>query len=110
MTFEGVQPFSVLLTPDENGNVVVGARGEIDIATADQLWAALVEALTAWTGQVVVDFAEVTFLDSQGVATLLRVHKDCDFDPGRLIVRSPRPQARRVFEQTGLDSILRIED
>ena len=110
MTLEGLQPFSVVLSPDENGNVVVAAHGEIDIATADQLWAALTEALTAWTGEVVVDFADVSFLDSQGIATLLRVHKDCDFEPGRLTVRSPQLQARRVFELTGLDKILRIED
>jgi anti-sigma B factor antagonist len=110
MALEGLQPFSVVVTPDEDGNVVVAAHGEVDIATADQLWAALIEALTAWTGQVVVDFAGVNFLDSQGIATLLRVHKDCDFDPGRLTVRSPQTQARRVFELTGLDRILRIDD
>ena len=110
MTLERILPFSVSLTPDEDGNVVVAPRGEIDMDTADQVWAALIEALTAWTGQVVVDFAGVSFLDSQGIATLLRVHQDCDFDAGRLTLRSPQPQARKVFELTGLDTILRIDD
>jgi anti-anti-sigma factor len=110
VALEQVQPFSVSLTPDEDGNVVVALHGEIDMDTADQVWAAMIEALTAWTGQVVVDFTGVSFLDSQGIATLLRVHKDCDFDPGRLTVRSLQAQPRKVFELTGLDTILRIED
>jgi anti-anti-sigma factor len=110
MALEPLQPLAISLRPDEDGNVVVSLQGEIDISSADQVWAALVEALTAWTGNVVVDFAEVSFLDSQGINTLLRVHKDCDFDAGRLSVRAPQPQARKVLEMTGLDTILRIED
>lgn len=110
MTLGGVQPFSVALTPDDDGNVVVALQGEIDLATADQVWAAMVEGLTAWTGQVVVDFSAVSFLDSQGIAALLKVHHDCDFDPARLTIRAPQPQARKVLELTGLDQILRIED
>jgi anti-anti-sigma factor len=110
MAVERLQPLAISLRPDEDGTVVVSLQGEIDISNADQVWAALVEALTAWTGDVVVDFAEVSFLDSQGVNALLRVHKDCDFDAGRLSIRSPQPHARAVLEMTGLDTILRIDD
>jgi anti-sigma B factor antagonist len=110
MAIEQVQPLSMLLTPDGDGNVVLTVGGEVDVLTADQLRAALNESLTLWEGQVVVDFAGVSFLDSQGIAALLRVHKDCGLDPGRLTIRSPQPQARKVFELTGLDTILRIEN
>jgi anti-sigma B factor antagonist len=106
--FDPVEQLSVSFAPDEDGNVVIILQGEIDIATADQVWAALTEALTAWTGQVVADFAGVTFLDSQGIATLIKVHKDCDLDSKRLTIRSPQPQTRQVFELTGLDQILEI--
>src|SRR5437764_2040633 len=100
MSSEPVPSFSAALTPDDEGNVVVTLSGEIDLFSADQVWAALVEALTAWTGQVVVDFSGVSFLDSPGLHALLRVHTDCDFDAGRLTRRSPQPQARKVFEMT----------
>jgi anti-anti-sigma factor len=105
-----VEESSVGLAHDDGGNVVVSVRGEIDIANADQVQAALVEALTTSTGQVVADFAGVSFLDSQCMAALIRVHKRCDPDSRRLTIRSPQSHARRVFELTGLDQVLRIED
>ena len=98
------------LTPDDAGNVVVAFQGEIDMANADQVQAALVEALTESTGQVVADLAGVSFLDSQCVAALIRVHTDWDRDSRRLTIRSPQPQARKVFELAGLHQILRIEE
>jgi anti-anti-sigma factor len=104
-----VQELSVGLTPDDAGNVVVAFQGEIDMANADQVQAALVEALMVSTGQVVADLAGVSFLDSQCIAALIRVHKSCDIDAERLSIRSPQPQARRVFELTGLHEVLRIE-
>jgi anti-anti-sigma factor len=106
--FDPVERLSVSFAPEADGNVVVNLQGEIDIATADQVRAALTEALTAWTGRVVADFAGVTFLDSQGIAALIKVHKDSDFDPKRLTIRSPQRQTRKVFELTGLDQVFRI--
>jgi anti-sigma B factor antagonist len=107
---EQAQPLSILVSPDGEGNVVVALHGEIDVATADQLREALVEALTVWSGQVVIDLAGVSFIDSQGLGILIRVRKDCDSDPKRLTIRSPQPQTRKIFELTGLDTILGIED
>ena len=105
-----VEELSVGLAHDDGGNVVVAVRGEIDIANADQVQAALVEALTASAGEVVADFAGVSFLDSQCIAALIRVHTGCDHDSRRLTIRSPQPLARKVFELAGLDQILRIEE
>lgn len=62
MPLEHVESFSVALTADEDGNVVVGVQGKIDLATADQLWAALIESLSSWTGEVVLYLAGVNFL------------------------------------------------
>ena len=110
MTLEQAQSLSLLLTPDEDGNVVLAVGGEIDVVTADQVRAALIESLDEWSGRVVVDLAGVSFLDSQGIAMLVRVRKACGVDAKRLVIRSPRPQVRKVFELTGLHTILRIED
>jgi anti-anti-sigma factor len=103
-------PFVVSLLPDDNGRVVVAVQGEVDAATADRLWAGLLEALTTWPGTVTVDLAQVTFLDSQGIKVLIRPSTMCEFDATRLIIRSPQPQVRRVFEVMGLATVLRIED
>jgi anti-anti-sigma factor len=103
-------PFSVSVSADEDGDALVGVVGEVDMATADQLWAAVTEAMTTWTGDVVVDLSGVTFLDSQGIRALIRAHKDCGIDAARLSLRSPSRHVREVFEVTGIDRILQIED
>jgi anti-sigma B factor antagonist len=104
------EAFSVSVSADEDGGALVGVVGEVDLATADQLWAVVIEAMTTWTGDVVVDLSGVTFLDSQGIRALIRTHKDCGIEAARLTLRSPSRQVREVFEITGIDRILRIED
>ena len=110
MTLEQAQPLSLLLTPDEDGNAVLAVGGEIDIVTAGQVGGALIEALDGWPGQVVIDLGGVDFFDSQGISMLVRVHKARGLDPKRLVIRSARPHVRKVFELTGLHTILRVED
>ena len=83
-----VEPFSASVTADD-GDAVVTVLGEVDMATADQLRAAVTEAMTTWGGTVVVDLSGVTFLDSQGIRALLLVHKACDIDAAQLSIRSP---------------------
>jgi anti-sigma B factor antagonist len=93
----------------DQGGVVVAISGEIDMETAPIAWQSIVEALANCDGRVVVDLSEVSFIDSQGINALLRVYRDCGIDDGRLAVRSPQSQARKVFEITGLDKIIPID-
>jgi len=110
VTLDEVERISIAFARDDEGNFVVVLRGEVDVATTDEVRAALVEALMAWSGQVVVDLAGVSFLDSEGLATLIRVHDYYALDGRPLAVRAPQPQVRQLFESTGLDQIFRIED
>jgi anti-anti-sigma factor len=50
----------------------IAVRGEVDMATAPVLEAALDAAIRAATGAFVVDIDEVTFMDSAGINVLLR--------------------------------------
>src|SRR5882672_5683297 len=52
--------------------VVVGVRGELDLDTADRLWAR-VGPLLAPGAVVVLDAARMPFMDSSGLRVLLRV-------------------------------------
>lgn len=50
--------------------------------------------LEPWlTGDVILDMADVTFLDSQGLRALARARRDCE----RLVIRNPSGVARRVL-------------
>ena len=86
------QPFEVR-TAKQDGHWVVAVQGEIDLATVGTLEA----YLNGVTGRVVLDLANVMFIDSMGVALLLSATKD------GLTIRDASPEVRRVFRMRGLD-------
>ena len=92
-----------------NGTRVVVATGEIDIASSPGLWVALSEAIAAGQGEVIVDLSGVTFIDSQGLNVLLRAYKALSPEGRELCLRSPRPQARKALEVSGVASVLRMD-
>ena len=83
----------------EQGSTVLYAAGEIDITTAPQLR----EVLDHWGG-VVVDLADVTFLESQGVAVLIAAQKRFAEHGGDLRLRKPQGSVRRALQLVGIDS------
>ncbi|GHJ48144.1 hypothetical protein Cs7R123_54860 [Catellatospora sp. TT07R-123] len=93
----------------ENGLAVVRVRGEIDLLTADALRDELCNALrTAPT--VMVDLAEVGFLDSTGVRSLFDAYR-CAADLGhRLYVRDAQQWVAKVLAVTGVGKLLTPPD
>ena len=91
-----------------DGEVVVAVRGEIDLVTAPVLWESLVDVLPD-TKRLVVDLAETAFIDSTGLGVLVRTLKRLRHGGGDLVLRSPRPNARKVLSLTGLDRVITIE-
>jgi len=81
---------------------VVKVAGEIDLATRDQLR----ECLAPLHGNVVVDLAAVTFLDSSGIATLLAQATRLAAESATLRLRRPAPLVARVLRIAGLDELL----
>jgi len=93
-----------------DGDEVIIASGEIDLYTAPKLWEALARLIERGHREMVVDMGGVEFMDSQGIAAIVRAQKHLAATGGTVVVRAPRPQARTVLELTGLDGALRIED
>lgn len=64
-----------LLDPHSVGSyTVVGVTGEVDVATAPALRDAMLSLLNRGTDNLVLDLRGVTFMDSTGVGSLLRIH------------------------------------
>jgi anti-sigma B factor antagonist len=87
---------------------VIEPHGEIDLATAPNLKAALDAAMDEGARYVLVDFADVAFLDSTGIGVLLSVERKLRTRDGKLIVVCDEPLIRRVFEIGGLTDVLNI--
>ncbi|HET9770080.1 MAG TPA: STAS domain-containing protein [Acidimicrobiia bacterium] len=92
------------------GDVVVTVLGEIDMASAPLLWERLTEAIPDASRALVIDLSGTTFIDSTGMAVLIRAQRHLRRRGAELIVRSPRPSARKVLAITGLDTIITIQD
>jgi anti-sigma B factor antagonist len=88
----------------------VAIRGEVELATAPELTAALDQAIRRTSGPFVVDLAAVDFLDSCGISCLVRARARLARDDRPLALICPPSQPRRTLELTGVDELVPIHD
>jgi anti-anti-sigma factor len=89
--------------------LVVAPRGEIDLATVDQVREA-VERERRQGEDMVLDLREVGFMDTSGLRYVLEIVDRAERDSFALrIVRGPTP-VQRVFEVSGLEPRLPFVD
>jgi anti-sigma B factor antagonist len=91
--------FVELITREGNGQVVVSLRGELDVAGAASVAAALAQ-VAARTCQVIVDLEGLDFIDSSGLAALVRARKHARHAGGDLLLAAPQRQVLRVLAIT----------
>jgi anti-sigma B factor antagonist len=86
---------------------VPGVRvlGEVDMATAPALQGALEAAVAASVGVFVLDLSETEFLDSSGIAVLLRTRALLGRTDRAFVVVCPEGAVRRVLEACGLADV-----
>jgi anti-anti-sigma factor len=83
--------------------------GELDLSTADQLSQVLAEECQS-PGDISLDLADLTFIDSTGLRILLDCHRALGAT-GELILRKPTGEVARTFEVSGIDRVegIRVE-
>jgi anti-sigma B factor antagonist len=83
--------------------------GEVDASSAAHLRQIFEEISLEVRGDVILDLGLVWFMDSTGLSFLVAAHKQLKSQGARLVVFSPTPQVRRIFQITGLMQVLTIE-
>ena len=80
-------------------------RGELDLSTAPELEGPLNSCLESGEGSVLIDLSQCEFIDSTGIALIVRAWQRLDSgENGRaLVICSQNDQVRRVLEITGLE-------
>jgi anti-anti-sigma factor len=84
-----------------DGLAVVALRGELDVAEAASVAAALA-AIAGSDRTVIVDLAGLEFIDSSGVAALVLVRAQARGGRGDLLLAAPQEQVTRVLTLTRL--------
>jgi len=95
---------SQTLTP---AAAVVTLSGDLDLATAPELRNTLQEALTE-RRHLVLDMADLRFLDSTGIGVLVRIHKKATASGGVLAFAAVPPNVTKILEVTCLDRIFPV--
>ena len=107
----GVDPPGLDIVHHEvDGILVLTVTGEIDMASAVALSAALTAAVDRTTGEPhVLDLTSVTFLGSAGLSALVNATMQAEQrgEPLRIVVGSSRSVIRPI-QLTGLDGVLRL--
>jgi anti-sigma B factor antagonist len=97
-------------TEKANGAYVISLSGEVDLYTAPEFKAQLLEVIGEGGKQVVVDFTETTFIDSTTLGVLVGGVKRLRPLGGQLSLVCSDRNITKIFEITGLNKVFAIHD
>jgi anti-anti-sigma factor len=106
-------PFDVQVEEMNGGVSALTVRGELDMNTAPELELRLQDATSDGDALVMLDLSDCEFIDSTGIALLVRTWRDLDREAegdgnGRLVLCCVNHQVRRLLEITGLEASMSI--
>lgn len=87
----------------------VTVSGELDVATAPKLRAALAPLGRAPGDVVVVDVGGLAFADASALGVLVSVHTRVAETGARLVIRNPSPLLERMLDITQVAGVLSID-
>lgn len=103
--------FAAEVLDADASEVVIALSGEVDIATAPQMWEALVANLRPGLRRVALNCSSLLFLDASGLRVLMRLHEQLQqAGGGEIVLVSPPPTARRALQVCGMEGIIRVVD
>ena len=95
----------------DNGHLTVVLTGEIDHHCAKAYIRAISEKVEAYTPEIcTLDFSEVTFVDSSGIAVVINAMRCMTQIEGKLLLTGLASQPMRVFRASGIDKLVEIKE
>lgn len=95
----------------ENGRLTVALTGEIDHHCAKEYIGAIAGKIEAYTPECcILDFQEVSFIDSSGIAVVINALRAMTQIGGSLSLTGITSQPMRVFRASGIDKLVTIKE
>lgn len=95
----------------EEGKLTVALTGEIDHHCAKAYIQAIAAKIEAYTPELcVLDFRDVSFVDSSGIAVVINALRSMTQIEGTLLLTGISPQPMRVFRASGIDKLVQIKE
>ena len=93
----------------DNGELTVALTGEIDHHCAKEYIQSISAKIEAYNPDIcVLDFRDVTFVDSSGIAVVINALRSMSRIEGALRLTGIRDQPMRVFRASGIDKLVDI--
>ena len=105
MSLQELAPFNISVRPG-HGAVVLDVDGEFDMSEVETFRSCVAGIVTCSDDAVVVDLADVTFIDSSAISALLNARQRLAGEGRELRLRHPTAPVARIFELAGLASLL----
>lgn len=95
----------------QEGTLTVVLTGEIDHHCAKQYMQSITSKIEAYTPQIcVLDFREVSFMDSSGIAVVINTLRYMTKLEGKLELSGLNQQPMKVFRASGIDKLVNIKE
>ena len=95
----------------DSGRLTVALTGEIDHHCARNYIQSITGKIEAYTPEVcILDFQDVTFVDSSGIAVVINALRCMTQIDGKLVLANINEQPMRVFRASGIDKLVDIKE
>ncbi|MBF0493652.1 MAG: STAS domain-containing protein [Candidatus Omnitrophica bacterium] len=91
-----------------NGAIICRIEGQININTSEAL-SVFFDNFAGFSGQkVLLNFSKVEYIDSMGMATVIKIHKKCLASGSSLVLSDVPPKIGSIFKITKVDRVFSI--
>ena len=91
-----------------NGSLILKPLGDIDLSRSPSLRLQLDQAQGSGPTKLIIDLAEVPYMDSSGVATLVEAMKAARAAGRKLVLCGMQERVKSIFEIARLDMVFTI--
>ena len=95
----------------QNSTLTIVLTGEIDHHCAKQYIQSITAKIEAYSPQIcILDFQEVSFMDSSGIAVVINALRNMSKIEGKLILTGLNAQPMKVFRASGVDKLVNMRE
>ena len=95
----------------QDGRLTVALTGEIDHHCAKSYMQAISGKIEAYTPNLcILDFRDVTFIDSSGIAVVINALRQMTQMGGTLVLSGINDQPMKEFHAAGVDKLVQIKE
>lgn len=93
---------------ENEGYITISLKGRLDFASSTNLKEEILKRVAQGRNRIVLNLAQIDFINSSGLGTLVSILKEIRLAKGRLLLSNPASYVEEIFEITQLSHIFEI--